>query len=87
MLMRFLIFMAVKSYFVIFWVMTPHYAVGGYKCCREPCCPSLQDSNISNLKTEAAGSCTTLITTSGLQNVITQSKPAILAFNISIEYQ
>jgi hypothetical protein len=60
--------MAVKPNFVIFWVMT----LGGYKCLREPCCPNLQDSKISNLKTEEAGFCTTLITTFSLHIVITQ---------------
>jgi hypothetical protein len=45
MLVMYEIFMAVKPNFVNFRVMT----LGGYKCFREPRCPDLQDSNISNL--------------------------------------
>jgi hypothetical protein len=84
MLMRFEIFMAAKPYFVIFWVMTAHYTVGGYKCCGEPWCPHLQDRNISNLKTEAAGSCTTLITT--LQSTKCHN-PDNQTWNFSLQYK
>ena len=36
MLMRFEIFMVVKPYSVIFWVMTLHYMVGGYNVSENP---------------------------------------------------